>query len=173
MSTPTIPTAKRVLEQGKTYGFTVEHAITSARVVAVTSGSSTSIGDAIDVTQWRGTAHLAKRYKYVGLFGSESDLQELADHIADKYVIDAQAYSMGLYVDTGSGAAYYKYLPIQGGTIPVCCASVSLVHADGPMWEIQVDVDASVTAYFDAEPTTSALRELVSSVAGYPEDNRL
>lgn len=171
MSTPTIPTAKRVLEQGKTYDFTVEHAITRGSIVAVSSGSSVSVGDAIIVTQWRGTAHLAKRYKYVGLFGAESTLQELADYIAGKYVINAQAYSVGIYVDATAGTSYYKYMQVQGATVPVCCASVSLVHADGPMWEIQVDVDASVTAYFDSEPTLEQLRALVSSVADYPEDS--
>ncbi len=169
MSTPTIPTSRRVLEQGKTYLFTVEHAITRGTVAATTSGSSVSVGDVITVTQWRGTAHLSKRYKYVGLFGDQDALQALADYIADCYVVDAQAYSVGIYADASEGTAYYKYLPIQGGTVPVCCAFVSLVHADGPMWEIEVDVDATVTAYFDSEPTQETLRGLVSAVADYPE----
>ena len=67
MSLHSASSANRVTDQGNTYSWTLDPAIQDSKIQAVTAGSTLTVGESVSVVQWRVTAHLAKRYRYVGL----------------------------------------------------------------------------------------------------------
>ena len=159
--------ANRVTAQGNTYSFTNEPAQQFATIQSSAQGSGIAVGDRVSILQWRVTAHLAKRYSYVGL--SRAAAEWIADKITEAYTVNMTKYALGLFVDPAQGVGYYKFLPVEGGGVPTCCASVTPTHEDGTMWNVEVDVDATVEAYYDTAPTLAAIKALFAEIADFPE----
>lgn len=164
----TATAANRVIEQGNTYSFTVEPAQQQATIKATAQGSEYTVGERVLVTQWLATARFAKRYRYVGL--TKEKAEELALSIANDYIIDVTRYALGIYVDSSRGISIYKFLPVEGGDVPTCCATVTPTRGDGPLWNVEVDVDAQIEKYYDSVPTASAIKALFSDIADFPEN---
>jgi hypothetical protein len=171
-----ISSANRVVEQGGTYLYNVEPAISDTTVAQRPEGQSTTLYDVILVRQWKAEVTYSKRYKYVGL--AESAVDYLCNMIRNYYTKTFDTWAVGLKT-VGSGAsatAMYCYVRTDGAA-PTVCASITPVHAEGAMWEIEVDVNATVEHYSDPVATGSAtvpndttLMNLVSGIAGYPAD---
>ena len=158
----TISPTRRNVEQGNTWTFDVEPAITQTNIATSPSGDSTIIYDKTTTLQWHGTVHLAKRYRYVGLMASGID--SLVDTIRAAYTRTIDKWAVAL--DATSGM--YKYANV--GQATECFASVTPVHGDGPAWEIEVDVDATAEMYTDETPPTAvAMKALLSAIDGFPE----
>lgn len=158
--------ALRAIDQGNTWTSAVEPAAWQ-NVVAVDktlAGKVKSVYEKQFVQQWKGTIHLAKRYRYVG-YTTRADAEADAELILAAYTVDIPKYGIGL--DAGDGL--YKYM--QVGTAPTCCAAVTPVHTDGQLWEVEVDVDATAEAYYasDDAPTLKTLQSILSSVSNFPE----
>ena len=167
MAFTTATATNRVIEQGNTYDFTVEPAQQQATIRATAQGSEYTVGERVLVTQWLATARFSKRYRYVGM--TKAKAEELALAIADDYIVDMPRYALGIYIDTDRGISIYKFLPIEGGDVPTCCATVTPTHGEGPLWNIEVDVDAQIEKYFDSVPSASTIKGLFSSIANFPE----
>ncbi len=162
----TTSAALRAIDQGNTWTSAVEPAAWQ-NVVAVDKtlgGKVKSVYEKQVVQQWKGTIHLAKRYRYVG-YTTRADAEADAALILAAYTVDIPKYGIGL--DAGDGL--YKYM--QVGTAPTCCAAVTPVHTDGQLWEVEVDVDATAEAYYelDSAPSLATLQGLLSSVSDFPE----
>ena len=167
----------RVVEQGNTYVYDIEPAVTVS-TIAVEQGSGTSgqgsggtnVYEKETVTQWHGVLHFSKRYKYVGL--TKSAAQTAAAAIRSAYTIDADKWAVGISVETNNGVstALYKWLNV--GDQPMTCAAVTPVKSDGPMWEVEVDVDATFEVYKDDDnaPTDAQMVALASDIVNFPED---
>ena len=78
-------------------------------------------------------------------------------------------------VNFGADAVYcYVY---AGASVPLVCASVTPVHVEGPVWAIEVDVNATFDYYStpvkgsasSTPPTASTLKGLAASIANFPE----
>lgn len=165
-NSPTISAAPRAIDQGNTWTSAVEPAAWQ-NVVAVDKtlgGKVKSVYEKQFVQQWKGTIHLAKRYRYVG-YTSRATAEADAELILAAYTVDLPKYGIGLDAEDG----LYKYM--QVGTAPTCCATVTPVHTDGQLWEVEVDVDATAEAYYasDSAPTLDTLQSILSSVSDFPE----
>ena len=158
----TISASRRQVEQGNTWTFDVQPAVTTTNIGTQSSGSSTIIYNKTTVLQWRGTVHLAKRYKYVGLMARGID--GLVDAIRAAYTVAIGKWAVALDATSGT----YKYASV--GQATECFASVTPIHGDGPAWKIEVDVDATAEMYMDETPPTAvALKALLSAIDGFPE----
>ena len=162
----TTTSTNRVVEQSNTYTFETEPAQQVSTVRAVEEGSSFTIGERVITTQWRVSAHFAKRYRYVGMSGNNID--NLAEAIANAYTVNMPRYALGFYVDTNKGIAVYKFMPVEGSGVPTRCAAVTPTHVDGPIWNIEVDVNATIEAYYDTAPSSSDIKGLFASIANFP-----
>ena len=167
MAFTTATATNRVLEQGNTYNFTVEPAQQRSTIRANRQGSEITVTDSVVTLQWLATAHFSKRYRYVGM--TREKAEELAVTIAGAYVINTQRYALGIYIDQAQGVSYYKFLPVEGGDVPTCCATVTPTHGEGPLWNIEVDVDANIEKYFDDVPTADDITDLFSDIEDFPE----
>ena len=167
--------ANRIVEQGNTFTFTLEPAQQrGSRSVTTTDSQSETTNTTtttVYVTQWRVTAHLAKRYRYVGLTGAAA--VAIAAAIAEDYLVKQNRYALEQYTSTSGNATTsgWKYQAVANGDVPMCCASVTPAHVDGSMWEIEVDVDATIEAYYDSAPTVETIRGLFSSASSAVETN--
>lgn len=160
----------RVIEQGNTYVYDIEPAVTDTTIAVEQVSGGTQVYERATVTQWHGVLHFSKRYKYVGL--TKSAAQTAAATIRSAYTIQADKWAVGISVETNNGVstALYKWLNV--GDQPMTCAAVTPVKADGPMWEVEVDVDATFEVYKadNNAPTDSQMVALASDIVNFPED---
>lgn len=176
-----ISSANRVVEQGGTYLYNVEPAISDSSVKTTQEGQGQSavIYDEIVVRQWRAEVTYSKRYRYVGLDGSVVD--SLCDQIRNYYTHDFDRWAVGVKTFTVNNTPIPMYCYVKTkGLAPTVCASVTPVHVEGAMWEIEVDVNVTVEHYSEPVgptsgtsanvPNATTLRNLVSSIAGFPLD---
>ncbi len=168
-----ISSANRVVEQGNTYQYEVEPAATNSCLAAEPGeGGGVAIFNKESVYQWHGMTHFSKRYKYVGL--DKATAETYANSILDAYTISVPKWCIAL--KTFGNAAVYCYVS-AGASVPLVCASVTPVHVDGQMWEIEVDVNATFDYYStpskgsasSSPPSASTLYGLASSIADFPE----
>lgn len=165
-----IDAGNRETSQGSTYSFEHEPATQFATITAVPSGSAYAVGEKVVVTQWKVSAHLVKTYRYVGL--SKAAAEALAAAIAGAYVVNVPQYTLGIDGNDISFQRVYKYLPVEGVGMPTCCASVTPVHADGPLWNIEVAVDATVVKYLDDVPSFLDIKTWFTAVDSFPEGSK-
>ena len=176
----TISSVNRIVEQGDTYVLNTEPALTTTNIMfertsgSGASASTTKVYDKQLVQQWKGTCRYSKRYKYVGL--DEANVNTLADTIYAAYTLDnVPKYGIGIQtLGTGERAVpVYCYMSVGNGTMT--CASVTPVHVDGPMWEIQVSVDATFKYYTPpslsaaSAPSATTLKALAGNIDVFPE----
>ena len=166
-----ISAANRVVEQGDTYEYDIEPAVTDT-VVAVDQGEgSAKFYDKDVVVQWHGVLRYSKRYKYVGLTAAAA--AAAAETVRSAYSVDVTKWAVGISVETsgGTSAARYKYL--STGSVPMTCATVTPVKLDGPLWELAVDVDATFEIYTDDDdaPSDSDMIALATGagITNFPE----
>jgi hypothetical protein len=185
----TISSANRVVDQGNTYQYEVEPAVTNTCLAKEpTTDGGVAIFDRQSVTQWHGIVHFSKRYRYIGLDQATAEAQ--AEAILNAYTQTAEKWAVGIKtIGQGSNAgAMYCYVSV-GQTAPMSCATVTPVHVEGPIWEIEVDVNATFEKYTEPTqssltqqavgasqgssqaPTASELKNLASAIANFPEDS--
>lgn len=162
----TATSTNRVVSQGNTYRYTTEPAQQFSTVSATAEGSTYTVGERVLVTQWHVAAMFSKRYSYVGL--DEDSAKTIAESVSSAYVKSMPRYALGIYVDSTRGISVYKYLPVEGGGIPTCCAAATPVHVEGTMWSVEVDVDVTIDAYYDTAPSLSTIKSLFSDIANFP-----
>lgn len=178
----------REVEQGNTFTFTIEPAQLRGKRSVSTSvdGETVTTETSVVITQWRVTVHFAKRYRYVGLAKAAS--VAIAAKIAECYLIMKPMYALEQYTTTdsttGAVTSGWKYRAVTGSGAPTCCAAVTPTHADGPAYNIEVDVDATLEAYYDEIPAASMINSLFSSapspttsgavrdITAFPEGNK-
>jgi len=168
-----ISSDNRVVDQGDSYEYNVEPAVTDT-VVSIDRGQGTAkVFDKETVLQWHGVVRFAKRYRYVGL--TETAANTAAASILAAYSVDADRWAVGISVETSGGVtrSMYKYLNV--GSMPVTCARVTPTHVEGGMWSVEVDVDAEFEIYTpdDDEPSASDLTGLVTAagIHNFPESS--
>lgn len=166
-----ISAANREVEQGDTYEYDIEPAVTDT-VVAVDQGQGAAkVYDKDVVVQWHGVLRYSKRYKYVGLTASAA--ATAAANIRAAYAVDVDKWAVGLSVETNNGTTTTRYKFLNTGTVPMTCATVTPTKGDGPVWEVAVDVDATLEIYTDDddEPTDSEMTGLATSagITNFPE----
>lgn len=166
-----ISSSNRVVEQGDTYEFNTEPAVSETIASKTESGSSDIYYDKEVVTQWHGVAHFSKRYKYVGL--TESAANTAAASIRSAYMKSVPRWAVALVAETVNGETSAKYKYACVGSTVMSCATVSPVHVEGTMWEVEVSVDATVDAYYsqDSAPSAETLVALITSleIHSFPE----
>lgn len=185
MALNSISSSNRVVEQGNTYQYEVEPAVTTTCVAQEpTTDGGVAIFDRQTVNQWHGIVHFSKRYRYVGL--DKDSAESLADNILSAYTITPERWAVGLQTVGGGDAALYCYVTV-GSSAPLSCATVTPVHVEGELWEIEVDVNATIETYTSPTtsngtansvggsqssnnpPSVSTLKGLVSGIVNFPE----
>lgn len=184
-----ISSANRVIEQGNTYQYEVEPAVTNTCLAKEpTADGGVAIFDRQSVNQWHGVVHFSKRYRYVGLDKATAEAQ--AAVILEAYTQTPERWAIGIQtIGSGDGAgAMYCYISV-GSSAPMSCASVTPVHGEGDMWDIEVDVNATFETYTEPTqdnatagstagasqtsgqpPSASTLKGLAAAIADFPED---
>lgn len=169
-----ISSANRVVEQGNTYQFYVEPAVTTTGVAVEPSGGGNKYYDKVTVQQWKGEVTFSKRYRYDGL--TESAARTECAGIVAAYTKTFAKWAVGIQT-FGSGTSarvLYCYVEVGSGA-KTLCASVTPVHGDGPMWSIEVDVNVTAEKYSSPStssstpPTDEELMALVSGISDFPE----
>lgn len=163
----------REVEQGNTYQYEVEPAATNSCLAAAPGeDGGVAIFNKESVYQWHGITHFSKRYKYVGL--DKATAESCADSILTAYTIYVNKWCIAL--KTFGADAVYCYVS-AGASVPLVCASVTPVHVEGPVWAIEVDVNATFDYYStpvkgsasSTPPSASTLKGLAASIANFPE----
>ena len=168
-----ISSTNRVVEQGDTYEFYSEPAVSETVVARTESGSSDVYYDKAVVTQWHGVAHFSKRYKYVGL--EKSSAESAAASILAAYTKSVDKWAISLVSETVNGVTSTSYKYAVVGSTAMSCAAVSPVHAEGAMWSVEVDVDATIDGYYSSNsaPSDSTLKGLITALGihNFPESS--
>ena len=165
-----ISAANRVIEQGNTYVYDIEPAVTDTTIAVDQGSGGTKVYDKEAVTQWHGLLRFSKRYRYVGL--TKSAAETAAATIRSAYTIDADKWAVGISVETNNGVTTARYKWLNTGDQPMTCAAVTPTKGDGPIWDVEVDVDATFDIYTDEDdaPTDQEMIALASEIANFPED---
>ena len=164
----------RVVEQGNTYQFHVEPAVSTTGIVKESSGDGDKYYDKATVQQWKGEVTFSKRYRYVGM--TKGAAETAAGTILTAYTKTFPKWAVGIqsFNISGKGYALYCYVTV-GGDAPMACAAVTPVHVDGAMWDVEVDVSATVETYStpsvssSTPPSVETLKGLVSDIVSFPE----
>ena len=166
-----ISAANRVVEQGDTYEYDIEPAVTDTTVAVDQGEGSAKVYDKDTVVQWHGVLRYSKRYKYVGLTASAA--ATAAANIRAAYSVDVAKWAVGIFVSTSGGTSTSRYKYLNTGSVPMTCATVTPTKGDGPVWEVAVDVDATFEIYTDDddEPSDSDMIALATGagITNFPE----
>ena len=166
-----ISAANRVVEQGDTYEYDIEPAVTDTTVAVDQGQGAAKVYDKDTVVQWHGVLRYSKRYKYVGLTAAAA--QTAAANIRAAYSVDVAKWAVGIFVSTSGGTSTSRYKYLNTGSVPMTCATVTPTKGDGPVWEVAVDVDATFEIYTDDydEPSDSDMIALATGagITNFPE----
>ena len=161
----------RVVSQGDTYEYDVDPAVTDTTISVDQGQGSAKVYDKEQVIQWHGVLRYSKRYKYVGLTGSAA--ASAAASIRSAYSVNATKWAVGISIETSGGTTTARYKYLNTGSVPMTCATVTPVKGDGPVWDVEVDVDATFELYTDSDdaPDDSDMIALATNagITNFPE----
>lgn len=116
--------------------------------------------------QYKAEASLTKSYSYVGI--AKSSVEALAETIRSAYT-NSRASSVVRW-NREEGRWVYQTAANAWNVD----ADVTPVHMDGPMWKIDVSVNAAATFFFDrrsdtVQPTVTEVKGMMGNVDSFPE----
>ena len=136
------------------------------------------------VLQWKYSVYLRASYKYVGI-PSKEIAEKVADIVNDAYNVGLERYALKTENYGTAEAPFYATVwdevgASYRGLTP--CATATPLHAAGPLWEVEVAVDAAFDGYGNvtynsathtftpaAPPDPATMRSKLSAVADFPE----
>ena len=152
----TISAANRVVDQGDTWDVKIKP------TGQYTSGTG---NPAVTYGQYKAEVALTKRYRYVGL--TETAAMTLAETIRTAYTQSRSRAIVRWDRDLTRWA--YEFVDVEDVE-----ADVTSSRADGPIWQIDVSVNASKEYFYnrtssEGPPTVAIARTLLSGISDFPE----